>query len=279
METGMQQPIATARQSRSTALGWTRSSYILLSIFLATLVVIGVVWWPLVEAYLATYNPDYPVWVQIDWLLLGNFLLMSLLIMAGADLKTDLFIILVGLGGGLAIEGWGTQTELWIYYTVERPPLWIIPAWPIANLSVERLTRLLQHWIPETCGHRVFSIIYWLIFPTFFAMMVIFVWPTLDKSLTVLALTACALMIATPTDHRRATLMFIAGAGLGYFLELWGTTRQCWTYYTLQTPPLFAVLAHGFAAVAFWRSGLLVATIGRKLLSRILSTHSQPVEP
>ena len=268
----MQQPEARAEQSRATALGWTRSSYILLSIFLATLVVIGVVWWPLVEAYLASYNPDYPVWIQIDWLLLGNFLLMSVLIMAGADLKTDLFILLVGLGGGLAIEGWGTQTELWVYYTVERPPLWIIPAWPIANLSVERLTRLLHRWIPETWSHRGFFILYWLIFPAFFAMMVVFVWPTLDKSLTVLALTACALMIATPTDHRRATLMFVAGAGLGYFLELWGTTRQCWTYYTLQTPPLFAVLAHGFAAVAFWRSGLLIKRFGGKLLSKTILT-------
>lgn len=51
---------------------------------------------------------------------------------------------------------------------------------------------------------------------------------------------------------------FAAGAGLGYFLELWGTTRECWTYYTLQTPPLFAVLAHGMAAVAFWRAGLVL---------------------
>ena len=45
--------------------------------------------------------------------------------------------------------------------------------------------------------------------------------------------------------------------GLGYFLELWGTTRACWTYYTLETPPLFAVLAHGLAAVAFWRARLI----------------------
>jgi hypothetical protein len=50
-----------------------------------------------------------------------------------------------------------------------------------------------------------------------------------------------------------AVLIFAAGAGLGYFLERWGTTRECWMYYTHQTPPLFAVLAHGLAAVAFWR--------------------------
>jgi hypothetical protein len=262
----MQQPAPSSRQSMTTALGWTRSSYVLLSIFVATLIVIGVVWWPLVETYLATYNPDLPVWVQIDWLLLGNFSLMSILIMAGADLKTDFFIMLIGLGGGLAIEGWGTQTELWVYYTIERPPLWIIPAWPIANLSVERLVRLLQRWIPDRWDHKPFSALYWLVFPAFFAMMMAFVWPTRDKSLTVLALVACALMIAAPTDHRRAVLMFTAGSGLGYFLELWGTTRTCWTYYTQQTPPLFAVLAHGFAAVAFWRSGLLIRLLGRKLL-------------
>ena len=58
-----------------------------------------------------------------------------------------------------------------------------------------------------------------------------------------------------------ALLTFAAGAGLGYFLELWGTTRQCWTYYTLQTPPLFAVLAHGMAAVAFWRAGLVLESL------------------
>jgi hypothetical protein len=274
----MQRPEASSRRSATTTLGWTRSSYVMLSIFLATLIVIGVVWWPLVRAYLATYNPNHSVWVQIDWLLLGNFLLISVLIMAGADLNTDLFIMLIGLGGGLAIEGWGTQTELWVYYTVERPPLWIIPAWPVANLSIERLVRLLQRWIPDRWNRKVFTILYWLVFPAFFALMVVFVWPTLDKSLTVLALIACVLMIATPTDHRRAVLIFVAGSGLGYFLELWGTTRYCWTYYTLQTPPLFAVLAHGFAAVAFWRSGLLVALFGRKLLSKTLPARMRSVE-
>ena len=107
-------------------LGWTRSSYFMLSAFLATILVIIVVWWPLVEANLAYIDPTRPLWAQLDWLLLGNFVAMSLLIMAGADLKADALIVLVGLSGGLAIEGWGTQTELWVYYTVERPPLWIM---------------------------------------------------------------------------------------------------------------------------------------------------------
>ncbi len=64
-------------------------------------------------------------------------------------------------------------------------------------------------------------------------------------------------------------LTFLAGAGLGYFLELWGTTRQCWTYYTYQTPPLFAVLAHGMASVAFWRANLVMGKIiGKVKVSR-----------
>ena len=31
------------------------------------------------------------------------------------------------------------------------------------------------------------------------------------------------------------------------------------------TPPLFAVLAHGMAAVAFWRAGLLLKLVSQKV--------------
>ena len=59
----------------------------------------------------------------------------------------------------------------------------------------------------------------------------------------------------------------LAPIHLGYFLERWGTQTELWTYYTRQTPPLFAVLAHGMAAVAFWRVGLLIRQLGGKLLN------------
>ncbi len=234
------------------SLRWTRTSFWMLSAFLALLGLIGYVWWPLVTAYLSTYNPDYPFWMQIDYLLIWDFLLMTLLIMANADLRRDWLIFAIGMCGGLVIESWGTQTNLWFYYTAERPPLWIIPAWPIASLSIDRLFRMLRLWtgrLPE----RLFQWIYWVVFPAFYGLMFFFVRFTLDKSLTLMALFLVAFLILTTKDKRSAVLVFTAGSGLGYFLELWGTTRQCWTYYTWQTPPFFAVLAHGMAAVAFWR--------------------------
>jgi hypothetical protein len=113
-------------------------------------------------------DPSYPWWQQMDWLLLGIFCGMSLLIMAGAHLRAGALIVFVGAFGGSAIESWGTQAQLWTCFTLERPPLWIIPEWATAN-----------------------------------------------KSLTLVALALCALLIAAPTDHCLSVLTFIAGAGLG----------------------------------------------------------------
>jgi hypothetical protein len=277
----------------SQTLGWTRHSYYLLSGFVLLCGVIIYAWWPLTEDLLAYIDWNGPWWLYFDWLLVGIWLAMSLLIMAGANLKVDAWIVFVGFVGGLVIESWGTQTEIWWYYTAERPPLWIIPAWPIASLSIDRLVRLLRRWLPgenlpqSSQGTRrskkensalsaVYKLLYWLFFPAFYALMLYFVWPTLDKSFTVLALVLVTLLILTPTDHRVAVLTFAAGSALGYFLELWGTTRECWTYYTLATPPVFAVFAHGMAAVAFWRTVLLFQMISRRL--PVYSKASAPTD-
>jgi len=259
---------------------WTRDSSILLGGFFVTVFLIIYIWWPLAVEYMKYVDWEGAWWLYIDRLLLGIFGFMSITILSRANLKADVLIILVGVFGGLVIESWGTQTNLWQYYTAERPPLWIIPAWPIASLAIDRMTRFLDWllkvslaWAAERKLLRIsvdsvnagVKILYWLIFTAFLSLMVIFVAPTFDKSYTWLALGLCALLILKPTDHRFALLTFIAGAGLGYYLELWGTTRQCWTYYSSQTPPLFAVLAHGMAAVAFWRAGLMLKIIGGRV--------------
>lgn len=251
---------------------WTRDSSILLGGFFVTVFLIVYIWWPLAEEVLSYIDWNGPWWLYMDWLLLGVFLFMSITIVARANLKTDVLIVFVGICGGLAIESWGTQTNLWHYYTAERPPLWIIPAWPIASLSIDRITRLINWMIGQinqryklTVHFSLIAVLYWITFASFLILMLVFVSPTFDKSYTWLALILCILLIATPTDHRFAFITFAAGTGLGYFLELWGTTRECWIYYTFQKPPFFAVLAHGMAAVAFWRAGLMIKMIGVRI--------------
>jgi len=274
-----------------TLFGWTEHSSILLGGFFLTIFLIVYVWWPLAEEVLAYIDWNGPWWLYMDWLLLGIFLFMSLTVISRADLKTDSLIVFVGVFGGLAIESWGTQTNLWHYYTAERPPLWIIPAWPIASLSIDRITSFLD-WLCKkftteiTKNAKKTSLLtsvnsvvnpktaYWFLFTGFYLLMLLFVFPTLDKSYTWLSLLLCGLLIVTPTDHRTALLTFIAGAGLGYFLELWGTTRECWTYYTFEKPPLFAVFAHGMAAVAFWRIGLVIKLVLQSMKLKLARTVS-----
>jgi hypothetical protein len=243
--------------------GWRRQSFYLPGGYLAVMGLVAWCWWPLArDAFMVDDGWSGGRRWHFDWLLAGNFLAMFLLILAKADWRADLKIGLAGLAGGLAIDCWGPQAILWTYYTSERPPLWIIPAWPISSLAIDRLARLLD-WAAMkrklfVGNERWFRVAYWLVFTGSYALMARFVAPTWDKSLTWVAMILCGLIIITPTDHRWATLTFLAGTGLGYFLERWGTARECWTYYTRQTPPLFAVLAHGMACVAFWRARMLI---------------------
>lgn len=96
--------------------------------------------------------------------------------------------------------------------------------------------------------------------------MLVFVNPTITMPYTLFAIAGVALVSLFPGDFRYALLTFIAGAALGIFLEYWGTTRECWTYYTLQKPPSFAILAHGLASVAFWRVAIPVKSILLKII-------------
>ena len=253
----------------------SREGGILLGGFFLLVFLITYIWWPLAKEYLAYIDWHGPWWLFLDWLLIGVFAFMSITLVIGANLRHDSLVVFVGLIGGLMIEAWGTQTNLWSYYTAERPPLWIVPAWPISALSIDRMTRFLQfisqreikwnnHTLMINLQLKVYRLLYWLIMIGFLALMLSFVSPTLAKPYTSFALLVCLYLVVTPTDHRLAVLNFISGTSLGYFLELWGTTSECWTYYTLQTPPLFAVFAHGLAAVAFWRALLLMKFVAAK---------------
>ncbi|MDF1512382.1 MAG: hypothetical protein P1S60_01100 [Anaerolineae bacterium] len=110
---------------------------------------------------------------------------------------------------------------MWNYYTGEAPPLWILPAWPIANLAINRIVHYLRITLPRR-PRRLWIVLYWIIFPVFLATMLPFVWSTIDKPLTTLATLACVLIVIKPTNHRTAVLTFAGAISLGYFLELWG---------------------------------------------------------
>jgi len=243
---------------------WNKFSYVILSSFFLIIAIIAYVWWPLLKDYVSYYQKDIPFWYQVDWLLIMIFLVMSLLIMINSDIKRDVPLVIIALAGGYLIEFWGTQTGLWTYYTYEQPPLWIIPAWPIAFLSVNRIVELLNHMISWNNNKSV-TIIYWLIFTGFFIFLIIYTYPTINKLLTIFVILLCAFIIIINSDKMRSIYFFFAGSGLGYFLELWGTSRGCWVYYSGEKPPLFTVFAHGFATVSIWTVYVLL----RKVVSRL----------
>ena len=87
----------------------------------------------------------------------------------------------------------------------------------------------------------------------------------IPSSWVILAIMFATLLWKPAPD--RDVCIFLAGSLLGIFLEDWGTSRQCWTYYTEETPPVIAVLAHGFASVTFNR-GVQLLELGLARLRR-----------
>jgi hypothetical protein len=234
--------------------GYDRRTVIALALMALTCGTVGIVYRHLIEW-------DEPM----DWLLVGIWAVMGALLSWRVDPRKDLPLLLVGLVGGGVIEWWGTESVLWVYYTRERPPLWILPAWPISALAIVRIYTLLRRACPP--AERLWPL-YWLVIPGFVALMTKFLWVRIHvpaSQVVVGLMVAVALVGAKP---RRDLLLFISGAALGVFLEYWGTTRFCWTYYTREKPPIEAALAHGFATVAFARGVQGVFWVKRVLGTR-----------
>ncbi len=238
--------------------GWTRSSSVLLGGFFLICGLIIYIWWPLAKEAIAYIDWGGHWWIYMDWLLLGIFGFMSLTIIAHANLGRDMLIVFVGMCGGLVIEAWGTQTNLWHYFTAERPPLWIIPAWPIASLSIDRITRIFNWGVKglltkssinlkgskSTTGldiaPLVFKVLYWSIFIGFFGLMLYFVAPTFGKSYTIMALLLVAVLTLTPTDYRYAVLTFLAGTRIGILPGILGDHAPYAGHITPSKHPLFS---------------------------------------
>lgn len=197
---------------------------------------------------------------QMDWLLTGIWIWLAAMICWRVRGRRDLLMIVVGIGGGGTIEWWGTNTELWRYFTNERPPLWILPAWPAATIAIDRMGMLVDELVQyreRTVGRqlpvRFLKAMYFIVVPAFVAWMTLFLWPTSHLLASDIVIGLMVLVASFTLDARRDMALFAAGTLMGVFLEYWGTSRYCWTYYTEQVPPPVAVVAHGFAAIAFTR--------------------------
>jgi hypothetical protein len=193
------------------------------------------------------WNEYIDLSLGMDWLLGFIWAAMTALLCWGIDVRRDLTRAAVGFVGGLCIESWGTWSQLWWYWSDERPPLWILPAWPVSALAIDRIARMLAPVVPRPAA------LWWLLLPPFVAAFTWFAWNTNAHPATQAAFVAMLVVLALPKDRAEDTRLFLGGALLGIFLEYWGTSRGCWTYYSREVPPWEAVVAHGFASVAFAR--------------------------
>lgn len=246
--------------------GYGKKSWVALGLLITVGGIVGYRWSDLLDAN-----------GTMDWFLAGTWIGMALLITWDVDPRRDAVLLLVGFVGGGVIEWWGTNTQLWTYFTLERPPLWILPAWPIATLAIDRSWRIADRAVTELDGvssnQRRFRIAYWLSVPTFVATMIFFARHTLHIFATQVVAVGMVLLVLRLKKPRRDLLVFAAGSFLGIFLEYWGTSRECWTYYTREIPPWVAIVAHGFAAIAFARGADLVE-LGISLVTDAVSARN-----
>jgi hypothetical protein len=256
-----------------TPLGFNRASLLTLAA-LAVVILTLVLRWPQLAA--AEWNavarhPDW--WLHADWLLLGLGIFFVFCTAYDAHPRLDLATVAAGMLGGAIIEVWGTRAGVWYYYTGERPPLWILPAWGMSALSNERLQRILMlylpaHWQEEILtgvkGHPAIKKCYFAIMG---ALTLFFLWWVRDylthpATFVVLALIVSALISGKYPAY--ALSLFFTGAMLGILLEIWGTTRHCWNYYDGKTPSPFPIFGHGIAAICFWKTKNLARALWKR---------------
>lgn len=228
---------------------------------------------------LAVATTAFVVWrryISLSWADFDGLLVFSWVLMVGlgawrVDIKRDVTLAVVAFGGGAIIETWGTRSGLWTYFTHEEPPLFILPAWPFAAIATERISFLVGKGVakltPKTARSLELAAM-----SVFCLLLAIWTRPAWSSPWTWIAFSFVAVVVSTSRAGRDDLARFVAGSVLGYLLEYWGTTRECWTYYDHLTPPLTSVLSHGFATVAFARFAHFVTVA----LSRMNARRSAP---
>ncbi|HEY1960548.1 MAG TPA: hypothetical protein VGH28_33285 [Polyangiaceae bacterium] len=241
--------------------GYDKKSLVLVAAVAAIAVASGVVW----RDYVSFAPEDF------DPLLVFCWLLMVVLAAFRFSPRRDLPLAAVAFVGGALIETWGTRSGLWTYFTHEKPPLFILPAWPVAALATERVARAARR-LAARIPDRAMRAIHAVTLIAFCTLLWTWTAPGRSHPTTAVAYALVAITCVSGRTPREDVLRFVAGSLLGWLLEYWGTTRFCWTYWDEMTPPLAAVLSHGFATVAFARGVAIasaLAALPAKLRERV----------
>ncbi len=199
---------------------------------------------------------------RVDWLLAAMGVFFLWCTTYDVNPRLDLATVAAGFVGGTVIEIWGTRTGLWHYYTWEKPPLWILPAWSMSALANERILRFFLERLPaeskekivsDEAGTPLWRAVHRGVSIPLIAFYLWWARPRLFDPYTVVTGALLISSFVNPRFPRYALALLGSGVLLGVFLEIWGTTRHCWNYYDFKTPSPFPIFGHGMAAVSFWK--------------------------
>lgn len=171
----------------------------------------------------------------VEIVLFTGILLYTLrVIPEGAEPRRDALRVVLALAAGWAAEAWGTRLGLWRYYTGEKPPLWIVPAWALGAVVVERTA---VRWSTPFVGMaaRPRRALYGAAASAMLAVVAGFAWPTASQPATWAVFTAVAAALFWRADPGRDLPILAAGLMCVLFADTWGTTNGCWRYW-LQRP-------------------------------------------
>jgi len=208
--------------------------------------------------------------IVFEIFLLGSILLaVARAIAVDADPLMDGFAVAAACVYGYLAELAGTTYGLWTYYTGERPPLWIIPAWPIGALVIMRLSHRLEAGLESSLGESWSGALYWLWVVVFYSVFIAFIAGKLTAPESVFAVALVSAALFAGAVRRRDLSVLLAGTACVFWADLWGTTSYCWRYHTGTTA--FGMAA-GISFGMLFDSVLVLAAVKTAAAARRLLT-------
>ena len=137
----------------------------------------------------------------------------------------DTAVFLLAAAAGWCAEAWGTRLGLWTYYTGERPPLWIVPAWPLGAILIDRAAEAARARFGDA-GPAA----YWALASLMLAVCAAMTAPWLGPPSRWLGVAAAGVALFAAADPKEEFWVLACGLACVFFADLWGTTNGCWAY-------------------------------------------------